>query len=55
MDHWNLIPAILFGVSAGLRVYSGLRNHAASDFILAAVFLAGAIIWFVRYLKQRNN
>lgn len=55
MHYKNLIIACLYGVCAILWLINGLRDQNVFDFILAAVWLTGAIVWLVRYFKEKKK
>lgn len=55
MHSLNLINAILFGMCAVLWLLNGLREQDILDYLLSALWLAGAVKWLVRYFKEKNK
>ena len=55
MRYIDLMNIFLYGLCAVLWGYRGLTEGSLYYLILAAVWFAGAAIWFVRYFKQNQN
>ena len=51
----NLINACLYGACAVLWSINGFRDGDLFDFLLSAVWLAGTVIWLVRYFKGKKK
>ena len=51
----NLVNAVLYTACAVLWMYNGVMNGRGYCFALAAVWFAGAVIWFVRYWYPQNK
>ena len=52
---YYLICSVLFAVNAGLRSIVGIRSHSAYDFLMAAIWLIGSVIWFRRYQNRKKD
>ena len=51
----NLLNTFLFGLTGVLWIFNGLRDDSVFDFFLGLVWITGAIIWLVRFIKEKDN
>lgn len=51
----NLLCAVLYSLTGIIWIGNGLRDDSFFDIFLAVVWLAGGVIWLVRFFKERNN
>jgi len=51
----NLLNAFLFGLTGLLWIGNGFRDDSVFDFLLGLVWIAGAIIWLIRFFKEKDN
>ena len=51
----NLLNSFLFGLTGVIWICNGLRDDIVFDFFLGLVWITGAIIWLVRFIKEKDN
>ena len=52
---YNLVCTVLFALNGVLRLCLGVIKDRPFEFVLAAVWLLGASVWFHRYQKENKN
>ena len=55
MRYLNLVNAVLYGLTGVLWVSNGLRRENGFHIFLGAVWLVGAVIWLVRFHKEKTK
>ena len=55
MRHGDLQIVFLYGLCAVLWGYRWLTERSTYSLTLAAVWLIGAVIWFLRWLKSKEK
>lgn len=51
----NLICAVLYAATGILWIVNALRDDSVFDLFLALVWLIGAVIWVLRFYKERKE
>ena len=54
MRYLNLVNVALYGLTGVLWVSNGLRRENGFHIFLGAVWLVGAVIWLVRFHKEKT-
>ncbi len=55
MRHLNLVNVFLYGLTGLLWTYNGFRRGSGFHIFLGAVWLVGAVIWMVRFYKEKQK
>lgn len=55
MRHLNLVNVFLYGLTGLIWTYNGLRRGSGFYIFLGAVWLVGAVIWMVRFYKEKQK
>ena len=51
----NLLNAFLFCLTGVIWIGNGLRDDIVFHFFLGLIWIAGAVIWLVRFFKEKDN
>ena len=50
----NLLCAVLYSLTGVMWICNGLRDDSIFEIFLAVVWLAGGVIWLVRFFKEKT-
>lgn len=51
----NLLNTFLFSLTGVMWICNGLQDDSIFDFFLGLVWIAGAVIWLVRFFKEKED